>query len=107
MSAPIEHPSWCDRTECSVTADGESGSHLSRPLAIGTPQEPYVITAQLYQGVSIPGYPRSAVTLVVVDFSLPGYGKGWPAINVGVVLDGERAVQLSRILSSLGREATS
>lgn len=106
MSAPIQHPSWCDRGVCTVSADGRSGAHLSTPAVLHPgPKGWFTSSVYLYQGAPLDGYPDSDVVLVIVEFRVSDFGPGWPAVEFGISLDGERAVQLSRLVADHGREA--
>ncbi len=91
MIGGIEHPSWCERRECTVDPHSGRGAHASRPVVVGPePRSGLTMRARLVQPPA--GGPE-------VEVSFPG---GQPA---GVVLGAECARALGWVLLSLGREA--
>lgn len=65
MSAAIQHPAWCDTTECRVSPARLHHSHRSAPSVIPkVDPNPVTITLQLSQGHT------DKVLLVLLDIDL-------------------------------------
>jgi hypothetical protein len=100
----VDHPSWCDRAECTVTRSGQ-GTH-AWPVARLEPDPVSGVRAsvRMVEGVSVPGYPESGVVAVELMLAFPCFDP-----QVGdedyFVLRGDRACALGRMLISAGRLA--
>jgi hypothetical protein len=102
----IQHPSWCDRDRCTVTDHTRSGFHRSRPASLDPdPRTDVGVTVQLGRGTLVPGYPDSGTILVDVTVYLPAFDPTDTDERHTLILSGERAVALGRMLVSAGREA--
>ena len=101
MSSQIgcpDHPSWCNRTECSVTTD-RNGVHLSRTAQAESPQADMTVAVQLVQDVGV----APVVNLV---FAYLAQGPDHPSEECEHRLDGNLAYAVGQILRTAGREAS-
>jgi hypothetical protein len=104
VPASVEHPSWCDRTHCTATA--KSGFHWSRLVVLDPdPRTDLGVTVQLGQGTPVPDWPESGIPLIDLTVRLPAFDASDEAEEYTLVLRGDRAVALGRMLVSAGREA--
>jgi len=96
MTAPIEHPSWCDQARCGVqmTAGRPSGAHASTPFVL-----PGMITVTLRLWQLVPG-PVSVALDWDTDTPLP---PGHPLD--GMIFDLPEARVAGRVISDLVRLA--
>ncbi len=99
----IGHPSWCDRTLCTVH---RSGWHWSLPITIEPdPRNNIRAEIQLSRDAGEPGQPdalaRIDLTVYVLPFEPDDTGE-----ELTLTVTGERAVTLGRMLASAGHAAT-
>lgn len=105
LDGPVEHPSWCDRTACSVTESGW-GTHVSPRLTM-EPDELSGMSAsvRVTAGMPLQGYPNSGGAAVELMVAYPCFDPEIEDEDHYVVLRGERAYALGRMLVSAGRQA--
>jgi hypothetical protein len=79
---------------------------LSRPVSLDPDGSPFFSAAvRLIQGIPVEGYPDSGIVLVELTFNLPTYDEEVPEEEFCVVLRGEHAWRLGRMLVSAGHIA--
>ena len=95
----MQHPAWCDRAEC--TASEGTGYHWSRRVALDPELGTDVsATLQICQGA------RSAAVLVDLTAHLPGLDPADDGEECTLLMGGERAIALGRMLLAVGHAAT-
>ena len=105
ITAIVEHPSWCDRVGCYVSED-QMGTHLSPLIRLEPdPLSELEATVRITKGTKFPGWPHSGQPMVELMLAFPCYDDEVEDEKCEVVLRGERAVALGRMLISAGREA--
>jgi hypothetical protein len=105
VSCGIEHPSWCDRRYCTATGQGEPGRHWSRPYVLGPEASTDVgVTVRISQGAEAAGQTGQAA-LIDLTMHLPAVDPDDTDDERSLVMRGERAVALGRMLLSAGRIA--
>jgi hypothetical protein len=106
ITAIVEHPSWCDRVGCEVSED-QTGTHLSPLIRLEPdPLSELQATVRITKSRKSPGRPHSGHPLVELMLAFPCYDDEVEDEKCEIVLRGERAVALGRMLISAGREAT-
>ena len=109
MTSTIEHPTWCDREECSVDTGRGCGSHWSRMMVVDhDPSAGYHLGVQLSQGLPSSRDPSGDAVLVVMTLRLspvPFAQLPHDDEDVAITLSGTRTRALGRLLVSAGRVA--
>lgn len=105
----VEHPSWCDRADCSVTDDpgDDTGFHMSSPMVVGPdPGTNVGAEVRLTQLNPAPGLLHEGIVLVDLTLRQPVSDPRDTEEDLIVVLSGGLAANLGRLLITAGREAT-
>ncbi len=99
-----EHPSWCDRASCSVTAASRD-THFSTTLTM-EPDPPNKLraTVRITKGRPVRDYPDSGGVAVELMMTFPCFDQEIEDEEYYVVLRGEHAYALGRMLMSAGRQ---
>jgi hypothetical protein len=105
MNGPVNHPSWCDRAGCTVTDPDRPGFHVSRPMVLDPdPRTDVTATVRVCQGSPLLGCPERAV-FVDLTVTFPAVDTTDTDLDYSLIMDGERAVVLGRMLVTAGRIA--
>ncbi len=100
------HPSWCDRVDCAAVRPGERGSHAAKASVLEPDRyEAIGARVRVVQDTPVRDYPYSDLVLVELRLDFVTYEDGAEE-PVIVVLRGDRARALGRLLVSAGRKAT-
>ncbi len=102
----VAHPAWCDRSNCSVTR-ASHGTHFSARLVLEPhPRNRIRASVRITEGRPVPGYPESGGVAVELMMTFPCFDSEVEDDEYYVVLPGERAYALGRMLVSAGRQAS-
>ncbi len=102
----MQHPSWCDRTECTATGLPGGGLHWSpRAVLDPDPRTDISATVRIGQGTPVPGHPGSGPTLVDLTVHMPALDPTDTDADYLILMEGERAVLLGEMLVAAGRVA--
>jgi hypothetical protein len=105
MNGPVNHPSWCDRAGCTVTDPDRPGFHVSRSMVLDPdPRTDVTAIVRVCQGSPLPGCTERAV-FVDLTVTFAAVDATDTDLDYSLIMDGERAVVLGRMLVTAGRIA--
>src|SRR2546423_8718129 len=105
MDGAVNHPSWCDRAGCTVTDPDRPGFHVSRPMVLDPdPRTDVTATVRVCQGSPLLGSPERAM-FVDLTVTFPAVDATDSDVDYSLIMTGERAMNLGRMLVTAGRIA--